>query len=58
LGRATVAATTEAGEPNVGANCHTIWYRWTAPSTGKFWFADTAAGSFYASVTVYAGNGH
>src|SRR4051812_9514672 len=38
----TVAATTEAGEPGVPANFKTVWYRWTAPATGKFWFTATA----------------
>ena len=50
----TVAATTETGEP--GPSYHTVWYRWTAPATGKFWFTATAATNYYATAKVWSGS--
>jgi Metallo-peptidase family M12/FG-GAP-like repeat/Carboxypeptidase regulatory-like domain len=56
----TVLATVEPGEPdNVSGNDDeigaSIWYRWTAPATGKFYF-QTFSSSFPTVLAVYTGN--
>ncbi len=51
-----VDATREAGEPthaNVSSG-HSVWFRWTAPSSGKVRF-DTCQASFPALLAVYTG---
>ena len=61
-------ATLEPGEPNhqgVGQNAQkSVWWRWTAPTDGRFAFdvsastssGGTGAGPFYPLVQVYEGN--
>ena len=56
----TVLATKETSEPNHasasnGAGGASIWYRWTAPSTGKFYF-QTFSSSFPSVLAVYTGS--
>jgi hypothetical protein len=50
-------ATTEAGEPNVADIHQTIWYAWTAPSSGKCRLLMTAAigASRYGTLNIYTG---
>lgn len=51
-----LAATKEAGEPNHAGNAggESIWYQWTAPSTGGFLFS-TFATNFDTVLGVYTG---
>jgi hypothetical protein len=53
----TVAATKETGEPNHAGNDggKSIWYRWTAPSTGVYTF-NTVGSSFDTLLALYTGS--
>ncbi len=52
----TTTATAENGEPEHAGNpaSHSIWYRWTAPSNGRFIFT-TAGSDFDTLLAVYTG---
>jgi subtilisin family serine protease len=54
----TVGATRETGEPDHadGLGTHSVWYRWTAPSTGA-WSVDTTGSNFDTVLGVYTGAG-
>ena len=50
-------ASVETGEPSTSANLYySLWYEWTAPSTGIFYFTlgSEVSGSYY-SLGVYRG---
>ncbi len=53
----TVQATKQSGEPNHAGNAvaHSVWYRWTAPSTGTA-TVDTVGSSFDTELGVYTGS--
>lgn len=53
----TVDATRETGEPDHagGGGRNSVWFRWTAPSSGVFTFA-TVANNFNTALAVYTGN--
>jgi Immunoglobulin I-set domain len=53
----TMGATKQSGEPNHSGNAggHSVWYRWTAPSTGT-WSLDTTGSSFNTLLAVYTGS--
>jgi Immunoglobulin I-set domain len=53
----TMGATKQSGEPNHAGNAggHSVWYRWTAPSTGT-WSLDTIGSSFNTLLAVYTGS--
>jgi len=56
----TVLATKEFGEPShasesSGTGGSSIWYRWIAPSSGRFYF-DTFSSSFPSVVAIYRGD--
>jgi hypothetical protein len=57
----TLEATRETGEPTVTGN-RTVWYRWTAPSSGSVRFRVTRVGSVCPAtgagqrITVYTGS--
>ena len=60
LGGSTLLATVEPGEPNHAADSNgsggaSIWYRWKAPSTGRFYF-QTFSSSFPTVLGVYTGS--
>jgi hypothetical protein len=60
LGGSTLVATVESGEPNHAINSNgsggaSIWYRWKAPSTGRFYF-QTFSSSFATVLVVYTGS--
>jgi hypothetical protein len=60
LAGSTVLATKEPNEPNHASNSNgtggaSIWLRWTAPSTGKFYF-QTFSSSFASVLAVYTGS--
>lgn len=60
LAGSTVLATKEPNEPNHAVNSNgtggaSIWYRWTAPATGKFYF-QTFSSSFMSVLAVYTGS--
>ena len=44
----------EAGEPPLASDPQSVWYRWTAPSTGGFSF-DTLGGPTPVELTVFTG---
>ncbi|MFL6005050.1 MAG: Ig-like domain-containing protein [Gaiellaceae bacterium] len=48
-------ATAEAGEPGDYGQGHSIWYRWTAPTSGQFEF-DATGTEFDPYVVVYTGS--
>jgi hypothetical protein len=52
----TSGATKEPGEPNHAGNAggSSVWYLWTAPSTGT-WKFDTAQSSFDTLLAIYTG---
>lgn len=52
-----VNATKQNGEPNHAGNVggRSVWYRWTAPSTGAFTI-DTSGSSYDTLLGVYSGN--
>ena len=51
-----VLATAEVGEPvHAAAGGTSVWYQWTATSTGQFSF-DTVGSSFNTLLAVYTGN--
>ena len=52
-----VNATKETGEPNHGGDPggHSIWYRWTAPTSGPVDF-NTAGSTFNTTLAVYTGS--
>ena len=47
-------ATTEAGEPGIAGGGHTLWWRWTAPTTAIYRLATSGSGQYAAA--VYTGN--
>lgn len=51
-----LAATKEPGEPIHGGNAggKSVWYRWTAPSTGV-WQFDTIGSAFHTELAAYSG---
>ena len=49
-----VDATTEPNEPNAGNTFPTVWYRWTAPSSGLL-TVSTCTADFFAVSNVYRG---
>jgi hypothetical protein len=55
----TANATKETGEPNHGGvpGGASVWFTWTAPSTGKFLFNphDTVASNFGVNLAIYTG---
>ncbi len=53
----TSNATKEVGEPAHASNGggHSVWYRWTAPSTGSATF-DTVGSSFDTTLAAYTGD--
>jgi len=53
----TVGATKQAGEPNHAgfAGGASIWYRWTAPASGRVTF-ETCGSTFDTLLAVYTGN--
>ena len=60
IGGSSVLATVETGEPNHAINSNgsggaSIWYRWRAPSTGRFYF-QTFSSSFATVLGVYTGS--
>jgi uncharacterized repeat protein (TIGR03803 family) len=52
-----IGATKQAGEPDHAGNAggSSVWYRWTAPSTGQFFF-NTSGSDFDTLLAVYTGN--
>lgn len=54
---ANTGASLETGEPDHGEapGGRSIWYRWTAPSAGR-WDLDTAGSGFDTTLGVYTGN--
>jgi hypothetical protein len=53
----TSEATAETGEPNHGGQAAgaSVWYAWTAPSSGQFSFSTCGTASLNALVGVYTG---
>ncbi len=53
----TLYATKEPGEPaHAGySGGHSVWYRWTAPATGTYWF-ETTGSSFNTLLGIYRGS--
>lgn len=52
---ATDEAAMESGEPPVSSgDTHTIWYKWTAPSTASYTF-DTIGSGTYTLLTLFTG---
>src|SRR4051794_20893689 len=53
-----IGATAEAGEPNHAGNAsaHSVWWSWTAPSTGRFVIDTCDFNTVDTVLAVYTGN--